>query len=252
MIFVTPTGDDSGPGSFDKPFATLGRARDAATPGTVVVLRGDLSARRVLPALRVPLRGRLPGIRLRHSRSGGGRAQWRPSRHGVEQGRGQDRTYRTDIDGTAPRQLYASGGGNYLSGSQGDSRARGALVRGNVVRDTITSGNFAIYTDYGASRVTVEGNVVQRAEAPVASRVSPPPEDVAFLGRIWDTNPGPVPDGIISADNVTLPPEDLAHHPRMAGIAAAAGIRRCHAPAAPPQEAESSADGSKRGGVRAR
>ncbi|MER5626932.1 hypothetical protein ABT061_38480 [Streptosporangium sp. NPDC002544] len=35
------------------------------------------------------------------------------------------------------------------------------MVRGNVVRDTLTPYDFALHTDYGAAWVTVEGDAVQ-------------------------------------------------------------------------------------------
>lgn len=56
--------------------------------------------------------------------------------------------------------VLADGGGIYLAGNQGSSFASGAVVRGNVVHDTITSCNFGLYVDYGASWVTVQGDVV--------------------------------------------------------------------------------------------
>ena len=54
-------------------------------------------------------------------------------------------------------QVLADGGGISLAGAQGTSSA-GAVVRGNVVRDTITPYNFALYTDYGAAWITVQDN----------------------------------------------------------------------------------------------
>lgn len=39
MLYVDPAGDDSCPGSIEQPFATIDRAREAATPGSVVNLR---------------------------------------------------------------------------------------------------------------------------------------------------------------------------------------------------------------------
>ncbi|GAA0924655.1 right-handed parallel beta-helix repeat-containing protein [Nonomuraea longicatena] len=42
MLFVDPSGDDSGPGTIERPFATLDRARRSATPGTVVNLRAGV------------------------------------------------------------------------------------------------------------------------------------------------------------------------------------------------------------------
>src|SRR5690606_15799600 len=42
MFFVDPSGDDSGPGTAERPFGTLERAREAAGPGDTVVLRGGV------------------------------------------------------------------------------------------------------------------------------------------------------------------------------------------------------------------
>lgn len=120
-------------------------------------------------------------------------------------------------------QVLADGGGIYLSGRQGASYASGAQVRGNVVRDTVTPYNFGLYTDYGAAWVTVQGNVVHRADNPVALTVSPPLEHVAFIGNVWDADPGTPPDDVVFADNVTLAGEALADHPAVADIVAGAG-----------------------------
>ncbi|WP_084722892.1 right-handed parallel beta-helix repeat-containing protein [Streptomonospora alba] len=122
-------------------------------------------------------------------------------------------------------QVLADGGGIYISGPQGGSPADGALVRGNVVRDTITPYNFGLYTDYGASWVTVRNNAVYRSDAPVVLEVSPPLEHVAFTGNVWDADPGDAPDGVELAHNTTLRPEAFDGHPKVAAIAAEAGIR---------------------------
>ncbi|TDQ47246.1 right-handed parallel beta-helix repeat-containing protein [Actinorugispora endophytica] len=122
--------------------------------------------------------------------------------------------------------VLADGGGIYLSGAQGDRPSNGALVRGNVVRDTVTPYNFGLYTDYGASWVTVEGNAVYRADAPVALNVSPPLEHVVLTGNFWDADPGDAPEGVVLADNTTLPREAFDGDPRVAVIASRAGLRR--------------------------
>ncbi|PSK85031.1 parallel beta helix pectate lyase-like protein [Murinocardiopsis flavida] len=134
-------------------------------------------------------------------------------------------------------RVLADGGGIYISGPQGDSRDNGALVRGNVVRDTVTSYNFGLYTDYGAAWVTVEGNAVYRADAPVVLEVSPPLEHVAFVGNVWDADPGAAPDGVELAGNTVLPAEAFDGDPRVAAIAAAAGPRpgAARVPAAAPR-----------------
>jgi Right handed beta helix region len=127
--------------------------------------------------------------------------------------------------------VLADGGGIYLAGNQGSSFASGAVVRGNVVHDTITSYNFGLYVDYGASWVTVQGNVVYRGDTPVVLRVSPPLEHVVFVGNFWDADPeghDDPPDGVTVAANVVLPREDveraLAADPAAADVAANAGL----------------------------
>src|SRR5690606_37649373 len=90
---------------------------------------------------------------------------------------------------TGSIRVLADGGGIYLSSTQGDSADNGALVQGNVVRDTRTPYNFALYADYGASWVTFEGNVVVGADNTAVLQVSPPLENVTFRGNIWDADP---------------------------------------------------------------
>ncbi|MEV2265601.1 right-handed parallel beta-helix repeat-containing protein [Nonomuraea africana] len=121
-------------------------------------------------------------------------------------------------------QVLADGGGIYVSGSQGDSAESGALIRGNVVRDTITPYNFGLYTDYGAAWVTVQGNVVHRADAPVVLNVSPPLEHVTFTGNFWDADPGAAPEGVTLSGNTTLPEKAFDDDPAVAGIVANAGL----------------------------
>jgi hypothetical protein len=43
-FFVAPAGDDTNPGSIDKPFATIHRAQQSATPGDTVYMRGGTYA----------------------------------------------------------------------------------------------------------------------------------------------------------------------------------------------------------------
>ncbi|GII96686.1 right-handed parallel beta-helix repeat-containing protein [Sinosporangium siamense] len=127
-------------------------------------------------------------------------------------------------------QVLADGGGIYVSGSQGDSQGSGGLVRGNVVRDTVTPYNYGLYTDYGTAFLTVEGNVVHRADNPVVLHVSPPMENVEFVGNFWDADPGEAPEGVVLSGNTTLPEEAFGTDPSVAAIVAAAGRHR--APAA--------------------
>jgi Right handed beta helix region len=125
----------------------------------------------------------------------------------------------------------ADGGGIYLTGRQGASFASGAVVRGNVVHDTITSYNFGLYTDYGAAWVTVQANAVYRSDTPVVLQVSPPLEHVVFVGNFWDADPDghdQPPKGVTVAGNTRLPREDferaLAADPAGADIVAGAGL----------------------------
>ncbi|UJB39969.1 right-handed parallel beta-helix repeat-containing protein [Streptomyces sp. A1-5] len=124
----------------------------------------------------------------------------------------------------------ADGGGIYLNGRQGSSYADGTVVRGNVVRDTVTPYNFGLYTDYGAAWVTVQGNVVHRSDTPIVLRVTPPLENVAFLDNFWDDHPAEAdtpPSGVTLARNTVLPKdgfeEALAADPAGAAILASAG-----------------------------
>ncbi|MGN9839229.1 right-handed parallel beta-helix repeat-containing protein [Nonomuraea sp. H19] len=107
-------------------------------------------------------------------------------------------------------RVLADGGGIYLSGPQGSSREDEALVQGNVIEDTRTPYNFGLYTDYGASWVTVEGNVVMRADNTAVLEVAPPLENVVFRGNFWDADPighDNPPSGVTYEGNVTLKDE---------------------------------------------
>lgn len=129
---------------------------------------------------------------------------------------------------TGAMSVLADGGGIYLSGPQGDSAGSGALVRGNVITDTRTPYHFALYTDYGAAWVTVEGNVVARADNTAVLHVSPPLEHVVYRGNIWDADPvgaDSVPDGVTYEDNITIGDERELEAATVA-IRAQAGPRR--------------------------
>jgi hypothetical protein len=107
-------------------------------------------------------------------------------------------------------QVLADGGGIYLSGAQGSSADDGAVVLGNVIEDTRTPYNFALYTDYGASWVTVEGNVVARADNTAVLEVAPPLENVVYRGNFWDADPvghDSPPGGVTYEGNVTIKDE---------------------------------------------
>ncbi|WP_283135141.1 right-handed parallel beta-helix repeat-containing protein [Rhizohabitans arisaemae] len=125
-------------------------------------------------------------------------------------------------------QVLADGGGIYLSGNQGTSDTEGALVQGNVVRDVITPYNFGLYTDYGATWVTVKGNVVHRADKPAVFTVYPPMENVTYTGNIWDADPGEAPEGVTASGNTVLPAEKFDDDPAVADIVAHAGLKQTH------------------------
>ncbi|KZB85962.1 right-handed parallel beta-helix repeat-containing protein [Amycolatopsis regifaucium] len=124
------------------------------------------------------------------------------------------------------------GGGIYLSAPQGSSFASGAVVRGNVIRDVLTSYNFGLYADYGAAWITVIGNIVHRADTPIVLHVGPPMENVAFIGNFWDALPDGydnAPKTVTVAGNTVLPKETfeeaLDADPAGADILARAGRR---------------------------
>ncbi|MEV0390084.1 right-handed parallel beta-helix repeat-containing protein [Nonomuraea sp. NPDC050643] len=125
-------------------------------------------------------------------------------------------------------QVLADGGGVYLAGVQGDSHDNGAVVRGNVIKDTRTAYNFGLYTDYGASWVTVEENVVMRADNTAVLHVGPPLENVIYRGNFWDADPvghEEPPSGVTYEGNVTLKDEHELNA-ATAGIQSQAGLRR--------------------------
>ncbi|GAA1530855.1 hypothetical protein GCM10009678_11210 [Actinomadura kijaniata] len=133
---------------------------------------------------------------------------------------------------TDTMRTLADGGGVYLAGAQGDSHDSGAVVRGNVIEDTRTPYNFGLYTDYGAAWVTVEENVVVRADSTAVLHVSPPLEEVVYRGNLWDADPVGAeapPAGVTYEGNTTFTggrePEAVA------AIRARAGLLRAAAPA---------------------
>ncbi|TXK43787.1 right-handed parallel beta-helix repeat-containing protein [Nonomuraea sp. C10] len=113
---------------------------------------------------------------------------------------------------TGAMRVLADGGGVYVSGPQGATAADAALISGNVITDTRTPYHFALYTDYGAAWVTVEGNVVARADNTAVLQVFPPLENVTYRGNFWDADPvgsDAVPPGVTYEDNTTLTGEAL-------------------------------------------
>ncbi|GAA3867808.1 hypothetical protein GCM10022243_36900 [Saccharothrix violaceirubra] len=104
--------------------------------------------------------------------------------------------------------VLADGGGIYLSGPQGDSHDDGAVIQGNVIENTRTPYNFALYTDYGAAWVTVADNVVFRADNSATLTPSPPLREVVYRDNFWHKEPsGAVPEGVTYTGNVVLSDE---------------------------------------------
>ncbi|WP_326563720.1 right-handed parallel beta-helix repeat-containing protein [Micromonospora peucetia] len=107
--------------------------------------------------------------------------------------------------------VLADGGGVYLSGPQGSSSDNGAVIRGNLITDTRTPYNFGLYTDYGATWVTVEENIVLRADSTSVLTVSPPLENVVYQNNFWDADPigaADPPPGVTYQGNTTFTDED--------------------------------------------
>ncbi|MEV0234056.1 right-handed parallel beta-helix repeat-containing protein [Nonomuraea sp. NPDC050786] len=131
---------------------------------------------------------------------------------------------------TGTMQVLADGGGVYLAGAQGDSHDSGAIVRGNVIEDTRTPYNFGLYTDYGAAWVTIEENVVVRADSTAILHVSPPLDNVVYRGNFWDADPigaDAPPAGVTYEGNTVLAGDsDLA---AADAVRALAGLRRAAA-----------------------
>ncbi|TDE56086.1 right-handed parallel beta-helix repeat-containing protein [Nonomuraea mesophila] len=146
---------------------------------------------------------------------------------GIVVGSGQGaRILRNYTAGTM--EVLADGGGVYLSGPQGDSPDNQAFVQGNVIEDTRTPYNFGLYTDYGAAWVTVEGNVVLRADNTAVLHVGPPLENVVYRGNFWDQDPlghDNPPSGVTYEGNVTYK-DERELNAATAGIRSAAGPRR--------------------------
>ncbi|MGY1865715.1 MULTISPECIES: hypothetical protein [Nocardia] len=106
-------------------------------------------------------------------------------------------------------QVLADGGGIYLAGEQGDSHGSGAIIQGNVIEDTRTPYNFGLYTDYGATWVTVEENVVVRADSTAILHVSPPLDNV-YRRNFFDADPigaDAPPPGVTYENNTTITDE---------------------------------------------
>ncbi|MER7130095.1 right-handed parallel beta-helix repeat-containing protein [Streptosporangium saharense] len=130
---------------------------------------------------------------------------------------------------TGTMRVLADGGGVYLAGPQGDSHDSGAVVRGNVIEDTRTPYNFGLYTDYGAAWVTVEENLVVRADSTAVLHVSPPLDNVVYRGNVWDADPigaDAPPPGVTYEGNVTF--TDGREPDSAVAIRSGAGLLREH------------------------
>ena len=132
-------------------------------------------------------------------------------------------------------KVLADGGGIYLSGKQGTSHEDGTVVRGNVIRDTLTPYNFGLYTDYGAAWITVSNNIVFRSDKPAVFGVVPPLEHVRFMNNFWDGDPAgmdTIPKSVVIKDNkrfkVTTFEEEIAKDKHASLIMKHAGLRSAH------------------------
>lgn len=121
----------------------------------------------------------------------------------------------------------ADGGGINLAGCQGESMETGASLSGNVVLDTLTPYNFAIYADYGAKWVTIKENVVMRCDEVVVFNVQPPLEHVVFENNFWDKEPtgtDSIPEKVIYRANVVISDEGEIQR-NVQRVIAVAGVR---------------------------
>lgn len=98
----------------------------------------------------------------------------------------------------------ADGGGIYIAESQGTSELDAAIVKGNVIYNTITSYNFSLYVDYGAQWISIENNVIHGGDAPIVLHVMPPAQNITYRMNYWDQQPqgyDAPPEGIKLEDN---------------------------------------------------
>lgn len=103
----------------------------------------------------------------------------------------------------------------------------GASLSGNVVLDTLTPYNFAIYADYGAKWVTIKENVVMRCDEVVVFNVQPPLEHVVFENNFWDKEPtgtDSIPEKVIYRANVVISDEGEIQR-NVQRVIAVAGVR---------------------------
>jgi Right handed beta helix region len=92
------------------------------------------------------------------------------------------------VSGT--NNVLIDGGPIYLNGPQGPSFADGALVEGNVVRDSTNPvaaypplPPYAIYTDDGSDNVTIKNNVIYHNQRPLGGVA---PARIRFTANFWD------------------------------------------------------------------
>lgn len=130
-------------------------------------------------------------------------------------------------------QVLADGGGIYISTDQGKSAETGTIVSRNVVHDTITPYNFAIYTDYGAAWTTIAENIIYRSDNPVAIQTAPPLMNVIVRDNFWDSMPygaDNIPDGVKLSNNTLVAKDQFESRvqtdPKMREIAVHAGLSK--------------------------
>ncbi|TDD72822.1 right-handed parallel beta-helix repeat-containing protein [Actinomadura rubrisoli] len=132
-------------------------------------------------------------------------------------------------------KVLLDGGGIYSNGPQGPSFAAGAVISGNEVHDTTNpyaendEPPYAIYTDDGGDRITVESNVIYRNQHPLGGVE---PRRVRFIGNFWD-DPRPIwwgPSKEVQIKGNTLlsndrPQQACQASPACARILAGAGLQ---------------------------
>lgn len=128
-------------------------------------------------------------------------------------------------------QVLADGGAITLASPQGTSPDDAGIVSGNVIRDVITSYNFGLYTDYGASWLKITDNIIYGSDTPVVLEVMPPLRYVTFENNFWDRLPPAYenpPESVTLKGNTLLKGPDMAAaiaaNPTASRIAAEAGI----------------------------
>lgn len=119
--------------------------------------------------------------------------------------------------------VLVDGGGIYASGWQGTSYETGALVKGNVVHDSVNPYNVAIYVESSPSFTTVEENVIFRNDHAFGGEFV---SDVIVAGNFWDDDQPShrfsPPERVTLEDNTLLPRDGF--EAACAALAACAAI----------------------------